>query len=169
MYTKHRLGRLFGQVHNLKKTPSAIPQRAAMATQSQIQTLQKYTACDISDSLLKLKVPNCGFLPDLNAYHTGKETSPTITIAPASTVLFVPRNNPDLTTYPETNIPAGKHWVDLTESGSFVVMSQPKGQICACLGGIMALRMSVVGAKGVIANGRLRDLDELRDTDLTVS
>jgi len=66
-------------------------------------------------------------------------------------------------------MPAGKHWVDLTEPGSVVVISQPKGQICAVLGGIMALRMKVVGAKGVVAHGRVRDLEELRDTGLFVS
>jgi regulator of RNase E activity RraA len=140
-----------------------------MATPSQIQQLQEYTACDISDALLKLKVPNCGFLPDLNVYSPASPppgSKPTI--APASTVLFAPRNSTDLSGYPESNIPAGQHWVDLTESGSVVVISQPKGQICAVLGGIMALRMKVVGARGVIAHGRVRDLEELRETGLNV-
>lgn len=50
-----------------------------------------------------------------------------------------------------------------------VVISQPRGQICAVLGGIMALRMSVVGAEGVIAWGRVRDVEELRETGLPVS
>jgi len=48
-------------------------------------------------------------------------------------------------------------------------MKQPEGQKCAILGGIMALRMKVLGAKGVVVNGRVRDLAELRETGLTVS
>ena len=71
--------------------------------------------------------------------------------------------------YGEPNIPSGTHWVDHTIPGSIVVISQPKGQICAVLGGIMALRMSVIGAEGVIAWGRVRDVEELKETGLPVS
>ena len=67
------------------------------------------------------------------------------------------------------NIPAGNHWVDLTEPETIVVMSQPEGQKCAVLGGIMALRMRVLGAKGVVVNGRVRDVVELGETGLPVS
>jgi len=141
---------------------------------SQFQTLQKYTACDISDALLQLKVPNCGFLPDLKlCTPTPNIVNPNaanrVIIAPASTVQFVPRSASNLAGYPEANIPNGKHWVDLTEPDTIVVISQPKGQICAVLGGIMALRMKVIGAKGVVAYGRVRDVDELRETELPVS
>lgn len=145
-----------------------------MATLSQLQTLQNYTACDISDALLKLKVPNCGFLPDLNLYTKRSPLDEIrdaqITIAPASTVLFTPRNatEKELAQYQESNIPYGSHWVDLTTPESIVVISQPKGQICAVLGGIMALRMSVLDARGVIAWGRVRDVEELRETGLPV-
>ncbi len=50
-----------------------------------------------------------------------------------------------------------------------MVMKQPEGQKCAILGGIMALRMKVLNAKGVVVNGRVRDLSELRETGLPVS
>jgi len=141
---------------------------------SHIQTLQRYTACDISDALLKLKIPNCGFLPDLKLYtptpeNINSNAANPIIVAPASTVQFVPRSTTDLASYPEGNIPNGRHWVDLTEPDTIVIISQPRGQICAVLGGIMALRMKVIGAKGVVAYGRVRDLDELRETELPVS
>ncbi|KAH8599622.1 ribonuclease E inhibitor RraA/Dimethylmenaquinone methyltransferase [Bisporella sp. PMI_857] len=147
---------------------------SSLPTPAQLQALHNFTACDISDALLKLKVPNCGFLPDLKHYSptpTPAEEQVSrgrITIAPVSTVQFISRNTTDLSDYGEGNIPNGKHWVDLTQSGTFVVISQPKGQICACLGGIMALRMKVVGAKGIVAYGRVRDLDELRETKLPI-
>lgn len=147
------------------------------ASASQLEALRKYTACDIADALLKLKVPNAGFLPDLILYAPAPDsTSPPvknqeITIAPASTVIFAAKDAGGVTTVllPESNIPAGKHWVDLTEPGSIVVMAQPDGQKCAVLGGIMALRIKMLNAKGIVVNGRVRDLVELRETGLPVS
>jgi regulator of RNase E activity RraA len=63
--------------------------------------------------------------------------------------------------WPKKNIEKGKHYVDLTQPDTFVVMNQPEGQYNAILGGIMALRMAVLGAKGVVVNGRVRDTQEL--------
>jgi regulator of RNase E activity RraA len=145
-------------------------QLRTMATKDQLQTLRNYTACDISDALLKLKVPNCGFLPDLNLYTplAASQTSQVL-VAPASTVLFAPKSATDLSGYPPANVPAGKHYVDLTEPETIVVISQPKGQICAVLGGIMALRMKVLNAKGVVVHGRVRDVEELASAGLPVS
>jgi regulator of RNase E activity RraA len=135
----------------------------------QLQALKKYTACDISDALVKLKVPNCGFLPDLTLYSPASTPAESqITIAPASTLLLVPKNAADLSIYPTANIPQGKHWVDLTQPETVVVISQPKGQICAAIGGIMALRMKMLNAVGVVSYGRVRDVEELRETELPV-
>ena len=47
-------------------------------------------------------------------------------------------------------------------------MKQAEGQKCAILGGIMTLRMKVLNAKGVVVNGRVRDIAELRETELPV-
>ncbi|KIM96284.1 hypothetical protein OIDMADRAFT_169865 [Oidiodendron maius Zn] len=138
-------------------------------TSEQIQALQKFTACDVSDALVRLKVPNCGFLPDLNLYSpTSTPPGSCITIAPASTLLLVPKTATDLSAYPAANIPQGKHWVDLTQPETIVVISQPKGQICAAIGGIMALRMKMLNAVGVISHGRVRDVEELRETELPI-
>ncbi|KAL3423641.1 DlpA domain-containing protein [Phlyctema vagabunda] len=136
---------------------------------TQLQALKEYTACDIADALLKLKVPGSGYLPDLSIYpaHAVAEKEE-IVIAPASTVLFVPKNASDTSRYGSANIPSGKHWVDLTKPGTIVVLSQPEGQKNAVLGGIMALRMKVLGAHGVIVSGRVRDMVELEATGLPV-
>ncbi|KAF4633443.1 hypothetical protein G7Y89_g4674 [Cudoniella acicularis] len=141
----------------------------AMATQSQIEALKKYTACDIADALLKLKVPNAGFLPDLKLHAPPPASlKENITIAPASTVIFVPKSGGETSLLPAGNIPSDKHYVDLTEPGTIVVMSQPEGQKCAILGGIMALRMKVLGARGVVVSGRVRDVVELGSTGLPI-
>lgn len=150
----------------------------AMSTSNQARPLKeeieallnKYTACDIADVLLKLKVPGAGFLPDLKpAFNSASVSINKITIAPLSTVVFAAKNSTDLSNYPAANIPADKHWVDLTVPDSIVVISQPEGQKNAVLGGIMALRAQVLGAKGVIVSGRVRDIDELEATGIPVS
>ncbi|TVY62880.1 hypothetical protein LSUE1_G008526, partial [Lachnellula suecica] len=114
---------------------------SSSATQSHIETLKSYTACDIADALLALSIPNAGFLPDLIP-RTSSTSTPSPLIAPASTVLFASKFNQESNVaLPEGNIPKGSHYVDLTEEGTVVVMQQPLGQKCAVLGGIMALRM----------------------------
>ncbi|KAM5348759.1 hypothetical protein ACJ41O_008582 [Fusarium nematophilum] len=127
--------------------------------------LQHYSACDISDALLKLKVPGAGFVADLNLYShpEGKPTS--VTVAPVSTVLFAPKGH-DLSE-PLSNIPKGVHWADLTHPGTIVVVKQPDGQKNAVCGGIMALRMKVCQAKGIVVAGRARDIEELKSTSLS--
>jgi regulator of RNase E activity RraA len=144
--------------------------RSSTATKEQFQTLQNYTACDIADALLKLQVPNAGFLPDLHLFAPPhSSTKKEITVAPASTVIFAFKDGSNVSELPQANIPAGKHWVDLTQPETIVVMKQPEGQKCAILGGIMALRMKILNAKGVVVNGRVRDLVELKETGLPVS
>lgn len=154
---------------------SEIPYVAAL-DRHLVQKLSTYSACDISDALLKLKVPGAGSIPDCIPYsipgrddHAGTADGP-VQIAPAETVLFIPKND-DVSGYPPSNIPKGSHWVDLsvTQPGSFVILSQPEGQKNAVLGGIMALRMQQLHASGVVVHGRVRDIDELKESGLMVS
>ncbi|PFH56256.1 hypothetical protein XA68_16830 [Ophiocordyceps unilateralis] len=129
-----------------------------------IARLQKHTACDVSDALLRLKVPAAGFIADLNVYsgHDGSGK----TIAPVSTVLFVAKGQTPAE--PAPNVPTHLHWSDVTEPDSFVVIKQPPGQTNAVCGGIMGLRMKLRGAKGIAVAGRVRDLAELRSTNIPI-
>ena len=150
----------------------------------------------MSDVLLKLKVPNAGFLADLSVYNrkVGRGdkfliepghfapngvTSDKLQLlpkiaAPASTVLLVPKgatpgdDGDAFQGHMMSNIPANTHYVDLTPPDTFVVMSQPSGQTCAALGGIMASRMKSRGAKGIVVGGRVRDLTELKTKHIPV-
>ena len=136
-------------------------------SQTQLTALKSYTACDISDALLSLSVPNAGFLPDLVLRTPGPSASPLI--APASTVLFASKFKPEANVaLGEGNIPKGEHWVDLSVEGTVVVMQQPRGQKCAVLGGIMGLRMGKRGVRGVVVGGRVRDLGELGSVGIPV-
>ncbi|KAK1244585.1 hypothetical protein MKX07_003384 [Trichoderma sp. CBMAI-0711] len=121
-----------------------------------IAQLEKYSACDISDALLKLKAPGAGYVADLVAYspHQASQaaaSSQPVTVAPVSTVLFAPKGQQPAGSseggggLPAQNIPKDVHWADLAEPGTFVVLKQPEGQTNAVCGGIMALRMKIWG------------------------
>ena len=84
-------------------------------------------------------------------------------IGPASTLKLVAKTSgidPLPASIPGA-VPMGQHWVDLTEDGTVVVIEQPDGQSCAALGGILALRMKTMGAKGWVVGGRVRELEDL--------
>jgi regulator of RNase E activity RraA len=66
-------------------------------------------------------------------------------------------------------MPKGKHWVDMADEGTVLVIEQPSGQTCAAIGGIMATRMKVRGVEACVVGGRVRDLTELRKSGLPVS
>lgn len=103
--------------------------------------------------------------------HSGSPSKQPKVIGPASTLKLVTKEyaiNPLPASTPGA-IPKGHHWVDLTDQGTIVVIEQPDGQSCAAIGGIMALRMKVKGAKGCVVGGRVRDLEELRNCGLPVS
>ncbi|UKZ80954.1 hypothetical protein TrVFT333_008719 [Trichoderma virens FT-333] len=118
-----------------------------------IAQLEKYSACDISDALLKLKVPGAGYIADLVAYspqQASQATQSRVTVAPVFTVLFAPKGQPAGVSegggsLPPQNIPKDVHWADLAEPGTFAVLKQPPGQTNAVCGGIMALRMKIWG------------------------
>ncbi|KAF3358639.1 4-hydroxy-4-methyl-2-oxoglutarate aldolase like protein [Verticillium longisporum] len=135
-------------------------------SEAEVKALAQYSACDISDALVKLKVQGGGFLADLHCYSQPDASHTSITIAPASTVLFIPKGA--TLDAPRSNIPQDAHWADLTPPHTIVVIRQPDGQRNAVCGGIMAVRMKARQAKAVVVAGRARDLEELRGTGLPV-
>ncbi|PNY27242.1 4-hydroxy-4-methyl-2-oxoglutarate aldolase [Tolypocladium capitatum] len=171
-FAAHRLPLVSGrpiaasQAH-LRMNRRLTSQAMAPLSSATVAQLQKYTACDISDALLKLKVPGAGFIADLNPYGRllGDEAV-SIVIAPVSTVLFAAKG--ETPGEPEPNVPKDAHWADVTEPGTIVVMKQPPGQTNAICGGILALRMKLRQVKGIVVAGRVRDLPELRSTNLPI-
>ncbi|TDZ59791.1 4-hydroxy-4-methyl-2-oxoglutarate aldolase [Colletotrichum trifolii] len=133
---------------------------------ARLAALQKYTACDISDALVKLKVPGAGFIPDLQLLTQSSLASAPVTIAPAFTVLFARKG--DTLATPPANISKDTHWADITQPGTIVVIRQPDEQNNAVCGGIMAVRMKVRQARGVVVVGRARDVAELTSTGLPI-
>ncbi|RDW60449.1 uncharacterized protein DSM5745_10907 [Aspergillus mulundensis] len=138
----------------------------------------------VSDALLKIQKPTdgspsrAGHLADLTPFSPslGRNTTGPKIIAPASTIQFIPKSSSaaslltEFTSPPSENqtFPKGTHWVDNTEPNTIVLISQPPGQQCAVVGGIMAVRMKALGIKGVVVDGRIRDLSEIQGAELPV-
>ncbi|EXJ54097.1 hypothetical protein A1O7_09434 [Cladophialophora yegresii CBS 114405] len=140
--------------------------------QDRLDRLREYSACDISDALLKLQKPRAGevaragYLADIGPIPSSSGEK---VIAPACTLKLVSKNAPPSSPPPaESTVPKGSHWVDLTEPGSIVVIDQPEGQKCAAVGGIMAQRMKARGVAGCVVGGRVRDMVELQNSQLPI-
>ncbi|KAL6241135.1 hypothetical protein RBB50_012039 [Rhinocladiella similis] len=147
--------------------------------QEKLRRLHAYSACDVSDALLKLQKPaagevaRAGFLADIGPVPSPQilagELAASKVIAPACTLKLVSKHSAPESAPPADNtIPKGSHWVDLTEAGSVVVIDQPEGQKCAAVGGIMAQRMKVRGVAACIVGGRVRDMAELKESQLPI-
>lgn len=115
-----------------------------------------------------------GVGPIPHASHTSIP-EPKKILAPASTFLMAPKATPSFPSprplseeLPASNLPDATPYADYTENDTIVVISQPEGQSCAVMGGIMAARMKHLGAQGVVVNGRVRDLVTLAETGLPV-
>ncbi|ERF68425.1 hypothetical protein EPUS_03743 [Endocarpon pusillum Z07020] len=143
--------------------------------------LSSYSACDVSDALLKLQQPDsgeilhAGYLADIGELVLNRLFSQNVDCW-ISTICTLPTAfgllNSITSPLPESGpnaIPKGQHWVDLTDEGTVMVIEQPEGQSCAAIGGIMALRMKTRGAMGCVVGGRVRDLEELNNCGLPVS
>ena len=97
-------------------------------------------------------------------------------IAQASTVVMASKATPS---FPNSSIdhdswrnsPATAPkapYSDYTRRDTIVVISQPSGQSCGVVGGIMATRMKHLGAQGIVVDGRVRDLVSLAELGLPV-
>ncbi|OJK04155.1 hypothetical protein ASPACDRAFT_39771 [Aspergillus aculeatus ATCC 16872] len=148
--------------------------------EEKLRILHNYSTCDVSDALLKLQTPapgtpaRAGHLADLTPHpHPAPHLpspSTTKTIAPASTIKFISKDD-DIPAASNNNahtIPPNTHWVDGVDPDTIVVVDQPPAQHCAVVGGIMALRMKHLGVKGAVVNGRVRDLAEFEGCGLPV-
>ncbi|KAL7621260.1 hypothetical protein AAE478_008577 [Parahypoxylon ruwenzoriense] len=123
-----------------------------------VRALQKYTTCDVSDALCKLKYRNGGFLSGLTMWSPQRQDGPTKIVGPAYTVKYVPLDDPSPkhpTHYPEK--------IDSVPRGSVVFVSCPPKTPNAVYGGLMSTRALASGAVGSIIDGRFRDLQEQRE------
>ncbi|KAL4963430.1 RraA family protein [Aspergillus stella-maris] len=124
-----------------------------------LRVLRKFATCDIGDALVKLGVPNGGYLSGLKMFSPGVLCTKTRIFGPAYTVRMV-RDSDKASPKPP------KHFADAIPKDSVVFVSQPKGLISACWGGLMSTRAKRLGAAGVVIDGRFRDLAEHQELNI---
>ncbi|KAK9720625.1 hypothetical protein K7432_004004 [Basidiobolus ranarum] len=125
-----------------------------------ISKLENYGSCEVADALTKLNIA-C-FLPDLCLYSPEYVSGDTKLIGPAYTVQMVSVKDPNAPPTPSD------HFVDTAPEGSVVVISTPANSINAVWGGLMTARAKHLGVKGVIIDGRFRDLEEQREMEFPI-
>ncbi|RMD43243.1 hypothetical protein DV735_g1883, partial [Chaetothyriales sp. CBS 134920] len=89
-------------------------------------------------------------------------------IAPARTLKLVSKGSQTAEEASGHAVPKGSHWADITEPGTILVIEQPEEQTCAAVGGIMAQKMKVNGVQACVVGGRVRDQQELKDSQLAI-
>ncbi|OAV88595.1 hypothetical protein PTTG_01515 [Puccinia triticina 1-1 BBBD Race 1] len=127
-----------------------------------IRQIGRFSSCDIADALIRLKHPSGGYLPDINlqtANHT--DSIPSKLCGEAFTVEMVPvtdTDSPHLT----------QQYVDAGVTDTVMVISSPANSKSAVWGGLMTARAKIKGIKGVVIDGRCRDLAEHRAADYLI-
>lgn len=129
---------------------------------SRLESLKRFSSCEIADALLKLgQRPWGGYIPDIELWSPKYCEGDTRIVGPAFTVKMVDKSD---TTSPTPS----EHFVDAAHEGSIVVVSAPSDVQNAVWGGLMSARAQYKGVKGVVINGRVRDLNEHRSMGFPV-
>ncbi|KAL1857005.1 hypothetical protein VTK73DRAFT_8153 [Phialemonium thermophilum] len=134
-----------------------------MASQlaSRIAALRPFASCDIGDALVKLKYPMGGYLDGISMWSPARQGtgSAASIVGPAMTVKMVRVSDPSSARPPQ-------HFADSVSAGEIMYIQQPQGLYSACFGGLMATRVSKLGAAGVVLDGRFRDIREIQQIGL---
>ncbi|KAG8959497.1 hypothetical protein FRC00_001528 [Tulasnella sp. 408] len=117
--------------------------------------LAEFSACEVSDALIKLGVGSGGYLPDITMRSPAYDDLTVKLCGPAYTVQMVDARD-------NTSPKPKEHFVDAAPSGSVVVIAAPAEAKNAVWGGLMTAGAKARGAIGVVIDGRCRDLGEHR-------
>lgn len=94
-----------------------------MSTHSTISPLSAFSACEISDALIKLGSPNGGYIPDVHMLSPTSSASQVKICAPAYTVQMVLASD-------KTAPKLSAHFVDTATPGSVIVIDAPSRSVC---------------------------------------
>ncbi|KIJ67781.1 hypothetical protein HYDPIDRAFT_107275 [Hydnomerulius pinastri MD-312] len=123
--------------------------------------LASFSACEISDALIKLGSPHGGHIPDVHMLSPSVSESQVKICAPAYTVQMVLASD-------QTAPKLSTHYVDTATPGSVVVIDAPPQSKNAVWGGLMTAGAQAREAVGVVISGRCRDLAEHRAASFPV-
>ncbi|KAI7866553.1 RraA-like protein [Spinellus fusiger] len=127
-----------------------------------LKEINKFSTCEIADALLKLgHKPWGGYVADIEMWSPKYCEGNTSIIGPAYTVKMVYISD-DTAPLPT------EHFADQIPENSIVVISSPPDVKNAVWGGLMSACAKARGAKGVVVDGRIRDLNEHRSMGFPV-
>jgi hypothetical protein len=95
-----------------------------MSTHSTTSPLSAFSACEISDALIKLGSPNGGHIPDVHMLSPTSGASQVKICAPAYTVQMVPASD-------KSAPKLSAHFVDTATPGSVIVINAPPRSVCS--------------------------------------
>ncbi|KAF9792912.1 RraA-like protein [Thelephora terrestris] len=121
-------------------------------SESLVQQLSAFSACEISDALIKLGSPNGGHIPDIHLVSSSA-SSQTI-CGPAYTVQMAFTSD---TSAPKLS----SHFIDTAPAGTVIVINAPPTAKNAVWGGLMSAGAQTRKTIGVVISGRCRDTREL--------
>lgn len=137
-----------------------------MVTREVINTLKKFTVCDVSDALVKYGHKDGGYIPNL----TMQSSQSSVSIGSAYTVIYASKDDPR----PEIKL----SYIDALPENSILMLGLPLSLQTtfapytkvnnALYGGLMSTRANYLKASGSIVFGRIRDVDEHNDLDYPV-
>ncbi|KAI8803450.1 RraA-like protein [Cladochytrium replicatum] len=119
-----------------------------------------FPTCDIADALQKLGIPSFISTVELKTSRETLDAARRV-LGRAHTARFVAASDTATPTFVSTEGPSPSPHVDFAPEGSILVLQVPRVQPNAVFGGLMAARARVRGVRGVVIEGRCRDLDEL--------
>ncbi|KAF2622139.1 hypothetical protein BU25DRAFT_435044 [Macroventuria anomochaeta] len=105
---------------------------SSIVKQPVLAALKRFTTCGIGDALVRLNVRHGGYLSGLKMFSPTEGAGTSKIIA-----------NDKVSPWPS------KHFADAIPPHSVVFVSQPKGYISACWGGLMSTRAQEAGAAGI--------------------
>ncbi|PKI82359.1 hypothetical protein MVES_003749 [Malassezia vespertilionis] len=124
-----------------------------MVSKALVSKLAGFSSCEVADALIKLKLPHGGYLPGIDMYSPQFMSGQTSICGPAFTMVD----------QRDTNAPKPPtHFVDAAEPESVMLISTPPTTRSAIWGGLMTARAQSLGVRGVVLDGRCRDLGEHR-------
>ncbi|KAJ3378243.1 hypothetical protein HDU92_007562 [Lobulomyces angularis] len=121
---------------------------------------KNYSTGDISDALSKLGIES--YIPDIVIKSPIQNCQNIKVVGFAHTIEMVLTNN---TSAPKPMLITDKNHIDIAPPGSVIVIKSPKNAPNAVFGGLLGTRAKKIGVKGVVIEGRLRDLKELWDME----
>lgn len=127
----------------------------------------------------KLGHKHGGFLEGFHMFSPGPGQDSRRIVGEVFTVKFVPKEDTTSPKYQGNYVctfhvcmkRVSAHFlmqVDTIPADSIIFISQPEPHINAVYGGLMSLRAQMLGAQGVIIDGRVRDIQEHRELGFPV-